>query len=196
MASPTALARRFDSSAYSGSCDYPPSRAASAGGPSICCFGRACAKALDRTDKVALGISTTGMRNAPSMADVIASNLRALMTEHALSQAELARRSGVGQATISKMFGGEAAGSNPRISTLAQLAAYFRVPISQFTGGPEVMRPGHAHQAHQVNAPLLARSLMDSLKTFRSKGLLPSDEAIASAAADAYAELVARQLAK
>lgn len=61
-------------------------------------------------------------------AQAIAGNLHRLMAHHALSQAQLAKKSGVGQSTLSGLLdpGGDEK-KNPRASTIDKLAAYFRI---------------------------------------------------------------------
>ena len=56
-------------------------------------------------------------------------NLQRLMDHHGLSQAELARKTKIGQSTLSKLLNTAEPGAiNPRASTVQQLAAYFCVP--------------------------------------------------------------------
>lgn len=58
-----------------------------------------------------------------------ARNLQRLMDHHGLSQAELARKAGVGQSTLSKLLNTEdPSAMNPRSSTVEQLADFFDVP--------------------------------------------------------------------
>jgi len=58
-----------------------------------------------------------------------ARNLQRLMDHHGLSQAELARKTGVGQSTLSKLLNIEdPSAMNPRSSTVEQLADFFDVP--------------------------------------------------------------------
>lgn len=58
-----------------------------------------------------------------------AHNLQRLMDHHGLSQAELARKTGVGQSTLSKLLNTEdPSAMNPRSSTVEQLADFFDVP--------------------------------------------------------------------
>lgn len=62
----------------------------------------------------------------------LAANLQRLMDHYGLSQAELARRSGVAQRTISTLLNDEDPNaSNPRAKTLEQLATYFGIPAWQ-----------------------------------------------------------------
>lgn len=59
----------------------------------------------------------------------LAHNLQRLMDHHGLSQAELGRKSGVGQSTLSKLLNlNDPSTMNPRASTLEQLADYFDIP--------------------------------------------------------------------
>lgn len=58
-----------------------------------------------------------------------AHNLQRLMDHHGLSQAELARKTGVGQSTLSKLLNtDDPSAMNPRSSTVEQLADFFGVP--------------------------------------------------------------------
>jgi transcriptional regulator with XRE-family HTH domain len=68
-----------------------------------------------------------GMQREIALA--FANNLQRLMDHHGLSQAELARKSGVGQSTLSKLLNtADPSAMNPRSSTVEQLAGYFGVP--------------------------------------------------------------------
>lgn len=59
----------------------------------------------------------------------LAHNLQRLMDHHGLSQAELGRKSGIGQRTISTLLDLQNPSAiNPRASTLEQLADYFGIP--------------------------------------------------------------------
>lgn len=59
----------------------------------------------------------------------LASNLQQLMDHHGLSQAELGRKSGIAQRTISTLLDrANPTAINPRTKTLEQLASYFDVP--------------------------------------------------------------------
>jgi transcriptional regulator with XRE-family HTH domain len=63
------------------------------------------------------------------IARALAHNLQRLMDHHGLSQAELGRKSGVGQSTLSKLLNTEDPSTmNPRASTLESLSNYFDIP--------------------------------------------------------------------
>lgn len=66
------------------------------------------------------------------MALALASNLHRLMDHHKLSQAELARKSGVGQRTLSTLLDtANILEINPRSTTIEQLATFFQIPSWQ-----------------------------------------------------------------
>jgi len=62
----------------------------------------------------------------------LSTNLKTLLTNAALSENELARRTGVSQQIINRLLSGE--NTNPKIATLTPLANYFMVSISQLIG--------------------------------------------------------------
>ena len=75
---------------------------------------------------------TASMAMQREIALALASNLQRLMDHRGLSQAKLGRESGVGQRTISTLVDPDKVGvSNPRATTLEQLARYFGVPSWQ-----------------------------------------------------------------
>jgi len=59
--------------------------------------------------------------------DILIENLHLLMHEHRVNEAELARRTSIPQPTLHKILSGKT--SDPRISTLQQLANYFQVSL-------------------------------------------------------------------
>jgi transcriptional regulator with XRE-family HTH domain len=63
----------------------------------------------------------------PSIRDMLAVNLRVARTARGLSLSELARRSGIGKATLSQL---ESGGGNPTIETVFSLARVLEVAIS------------------------------------------------------------------
>lgn len=66
------------------------------------------------------------MGKRPVAAVSFAVNIQRLMDHHELSQAELGRKSGVGQSTLSRLLNMENPELiNPRASTVDRLAAYF-----------------------------------------------------------------------
>ena len=72
---------------------------------------------------------TARMAMQREIALAFARNLQRLMDHHGLSQAELARKTGVGQSTLSKLLNIEdPSAMNPRSSTVEQLADFFDVP--------------------------------------------------------------------
>lgn len=69
---------------------------------------------------------TASMARRRDPAVVLGKNLQQLMDHHGLSQAELGRKSGIGQRTISTLLDlADPASSNPRLRTVDQLAGYF-----------------------------------------------------------------------
>ncbi|WP_449425982.1 helix-turn-helix domain-containing protein [Rhodanobacter lindaniclasticus] len=72
---------------------------------------------------------TARMAMQRDIALAFARNLQRLMDHHGLSQAELARKTGVGQSTLSKLLNTEdPSAMNPRSSTVQELADFFDVP--------------------------------------------------------------------
>lgn len=85
-----------------------------------------------------------------------AHNLQRLMDHQGLSQAELARKSGVGQSTLSKLLNTEdPSAMNPRSSTVEQLADFFDVP------GWQLLVPGMPLEL------LLSRRLTKLIENYR-----------------------------
>jgi len=70
------------------------------------------------------------MRRKTPFADALAENVRHLMVHHGLTQLTLAKRAGVGQATLSGLLSDEpgAPKRNPRADTVDKLADYFDIP--------------------------------------------------------------------
>lgn len=65
-------------------------------------------------------------------AQALAGNLRRLMAHHGLSQAQLGKKAGVGQSTLSNLLDDKAPLEvNPRATTIEQLASFFQVPSWQ-----------------------------------------------------------------
>ncbi|GAA1594687.1 XRE family transcriptional regulator [Actinomadura kijaniata] len=73
--------------------------------------------------------------NAPgeSVRETLAANLRRVRGERDLSLSELARRSGIGKATLSQL---EAGSGNPTIETVFSLSRVLAVPISDLLDPP------------------------------------------------------------
>ncbi|WP_067816242.1 helix-turn-helix domain-containing protein [Actinomadura kijaniata] len=73
--------------------------------------------------------------NAPgeSVRETLATNLRRVRGERDLSLSELARRSGIGKATLSQL---EAGSGNPTIETVFSLSRVLAVPISDLLDPP------------------------------------------------------------
>lgn len=59
--------------------------------------------------------------------DILIENLHLLMHKQRINEAELARRTGIPQPTLHKILSGKT--TDPRISTLQQLAGYFEVSL-------------------------------------------------------------------
>lgn len=70
------------------------------------------------------------MPKPPSFADALAENVRQLMAHEGLTQLTLAKKSGVGQATLSGLLSDDpgAPKRNPRADTIDKLADYFGIP--------------------------------------------------------------------
>lgn len=72
------------------------------------------------------------MGKRPVAAVAFAVNVKRLMDHNELSQAELAKKTGVGQSTLSRLLDMEHPETiNPRASTMDSVAAYFGVPTWQ-----------------------------------------------------------------
>lgn len=67
------------------------------------------------------------MNKKPSSAQVIAQNIRLLMSEHGLSQAALGRKAGVAQTLLSGLLGREEGIKNPQSSTVDKIADAFGI---------------------------------------------------------------------
>lgn len=69
------------------------------------------------------------MESQQDLALAFAGNLRRLMEHHQISQAQLSKRSGVGQSTLSNLLDtANPLEINPRMTTLHQLGLHFQVP--------------------------------------------------------------------
>jgi transcriptional regulator with XRE-family HTH domain len=93
--------------------------------------------------------------------NVVASNVRRLRAERALSTVTLARRSGVARATLGQLEGGR---GNPTLETLYALANALGVGLSDIIAGPaaaevDVVRAGEGQRVtgSAVRARLVAR---------------------------------------
>jgi len=67
------------------------------------------------------------MNKRLSSAQVIAQNIRLLMSEHGLSQAALGRKAGVAQTLLSGLLGREEGIKNPQSSTVDKIADAFGI---------------------------------------------------------------------
>jgi transcriptional regulator with XRE-family HTH domain len=72
------------------------------------------------------------MKNQPNLS----ANLKKLMENANLSEAELARRTGIKQPIIHRLLSGE--NVNPKLQTLKPIAEYFLLTISQLIGEHEI----------------------------------------------------------
>lgn len=69
------------------------------------------------------------MNKHKEMATAVAGNLKRLMEAEQISQAQLAKRTGIGQSTLSNLLdASKPLEINPRMTTLMQLGAHFNVP--------------------------------------------------------------------
>lgn len=76
------------------------------------------------------------MKKQKEMALAVAGNLQRLMDADQISQAQLAKKTGIGQSTISNLLSvAKPLEINPRMSTLVQLGAHFGVPAWMFLVG-------------------------------------------------------------
>lgn len=72
------------------------------------------------------------MNGSREIALALGKNLQQLMEHHQLSQAQLSKKAGVGQSTLSNLLDlTSPLEINPRASTISQLAAYFGLPAWQ-----------------------------------------------------------------
>jgi len=145
------------------------------------------------------------------MAIALAHNVQRLMEQQQLSQAELGRKSGVAQRTISTLLDvANPEAINPRARTIEQLAAYFGVPAWQLLVPDlpmDMLRskqlgvtidqkvPAGAKAAPgstpSVDARLLSQCLDTAFSALRAKRRVPTDDTLAAAAAFLYAHVVA-----
>lgn len=73
-------------------------------------------------------LTLVAMVKTNSIALALAGNVQRLMDHHGLSQAQLAKKSGVGQSTLSGLLDSNKADErNPRSSTIDKLAEFFKV---------------------------------------------------------------------
>lgn len=68
------------------------------------------------------------MRKRPPTAEILATNLRLLMTHFDLSQAALGRSAGLAQTMLSGLLSREMGVKNPRSDSIDKLAAHFKIP--------------------------------------------------------------------
>ncbi len=71
--------------------------------------------------------------------DVLAANVHRLMRANGMSEAELARQSGIPQPTLHKILSGKT--DDPRASTLKALASVFEISIDELLSEVETPRP-------------------------------------------------------
>jgi transcriptional regulator with XRE-family HTH domain len=108
-------------------------------------------------------------RPASSTAIAVGAQIRRRREQRGMSSAELARRAGLGKATLSKL---EAGRGNPTIETLDALAVALRIPLTDLLArdtdpGPVVV-PGTGLADGQVGRELLRRiSSGNSLEIWR-----------------------------
>lgn len=137
---------------------------------------------------------------------VLAENLQQLMDHRGLSQAELARQSGVAQRTISTLLDkADPVAINPRMRTIEQIAGYFGMPVwlllipdmqlemalsKQFARSVEAQAAAReAGGQAPPDAVLLAKSLETAMAAFRNNKRVPTDQHLAAAAAYVYAHV-------
>lgn len=102
-------------------------------------------------------------------ASALARNLKLLMEHHELSQAQLAKDTGIGQSTLSVILNQQdVQASNPTIETVERIAARFRLPawiLVQPSISPEMLlAPGFAKLIEAYSAlPVDARQSVDRI---------------------------------
>ncbi len=69
----------------------------------------------------------------------LSDNLKRLLKHAAISENELARRTGISQQIINRILSGE--NTNPKLATLSPLAHYFSLSISQLIGDEAMTHP-------------------------------------------------------
>ena len=72
----------------------------------------------------------------PNFKDTVAAKITRLVEESGLKESEISRRSGVPQPTIQRIRAGTA--GDPKVSSLAKLAKYFRVSIGYLIGEEDI----------------------------------------------------------
>lgn len=103
-------------------------------------------------------------------------SLRQLIDSHNLNTLELSRRCGIGQPVIYRLVSGETA--NPRLETLAAIAAYFDLTISQLIGEEPTAK-------HPKAQDKLAKQLPEySLKKFLVNGKTKAEGIITTSDTD------------
>ena len=68
--------------------------------------------------------------------DPVAQNIRRMMNQFKVTEAEVSRRTHVPQPTIHKILSGKT--TDPRASTLKSLADYFKISIDELVTGVEI----------------------------------------------------------
>ena len=92
---------------------------------------------------------------AKSLLETLLANLNALLQAQEISQAELARRAGVPQTTVSRVFHALEDRMSPRLETLEGIARGFGVPIASLFSGEVAQAP-----STEIESPLiLARQI-------------------------------------
>lgn len=85
--------------------------------------------------------------------DELSKNLRKLLSFFNLSENELGRRSGVPQQVINRILTGK--NNNPKITTLASIAKYFSITISQLLGEDALPLEPRLNKMDIVKIPLI-----------------------------------------
>lgn len=143
---------------------------------------------------------TDNMPIRNDLAMTFAENLQKVMDYHELSQAALAKRSGVGQSTLSKILNtSDPENMNPRASTIQQLADFFGVPgwqllVPHASVDDLLTRKRDARQvgggAPAVPSPadgkLLETAIQTAMEAFNAKSRTPTYRDLAAAARFVY----------
>jgi transcriptional regulator with XRE-family HTH domain len=110
--------------------------------------------------------ATRNPRSAAAVADQVGRALQALRRSTGVSLSELARRSGVGKATLSEL---EAGHRNPTLETLCALTTALGVPLGAVLPEPEPSGESAVVTGQAVDAVLITRFVVDgaTVETYR-----------------------------
>lgn len=111
------------------------------------------------------------LANVLQSRDELAANLRKLIVQHNISEAELARKTNIPQPTLHKILAGKTV--DPRASTLKSLADYFGLSIDDLISGNDTKQP-HISTPSTQSLPIIS---WEECLNFKSKmqNLTPSN---------------------